>query len=43
MANFFRKILNQHFTLKMGHFGLVRLIKNYTETTLLIDEEYKSK
>ena len=26
----------------MGHFGFFQLIKNYAETTLLIDEEYIS-
>ena len=39
--NFFFKIPNQYFTPKMGHFGFFPLIKNYAETTLLIDEEYK--
>ena len=27
----------------MGHFGFFQLIKNYTETTLLIDEEFISQ
>ena len=27
----------------MGHFGFFQLIKNYTETTLLIDEKITSK
>ena len=27
----------------MGHFGFVQLIKNYAETTLLIDEKYISQ
>ena len=27
----------------MGHFGCFKLIRNYTETTLLIDEKYISQ
>ena len=27
----------------MGHFGFFQLIKNYAETTLLIDEKYISQ
>ena len=42
-CNFFSKILNQNFTPKMGHFGFFQLIKNYTETTLLIDETVLSQ
>ena len=38
-SNFFSEILNQTFTPKMGHFGFFQLIKNYAETTLLIDED----
>ena len=30
-------MLNKNFTPKMGHFGFFQLIKNYAETTLLID------
>ena len=39
MVQFFSKILSQNFTPKMGHFDFFQLIKNYTETTLLIDEK----
>ena len=38
LCNFFSEILNQNFTPKMGHFGFFQLIKNYAETTLLIDK-----
>ena len=40
---FFSEILNQIFVPKMGHFGFFQLIKNYAETTLLIDEIIKSQ
>ena len=40
---FFSATLNQNFTPKMGHFGFFRLIKNYAEITLLIDEQYTSQ
>ena len=33
----FSEIFNKNFTPKMGHFGFFQLIKNYAETTLLID------
>ena len=33
---------NQNFTPKMGHFGFFQLIKNYAETTLLIDKNITS-
>ena len=36
-CHFFSEILNKKFTPKMGHFGFFQLIKNYAETTLLID------
>ena len=36
-CHFFSEILNINFNPKMGHFGFFQLIKNYTETTLLID------
>ena len=36
-CHFFTEILNKNFTPKMGHFGFFQLIKNYAETTLLID------
>ena len=37
------EIRNQSFSPKMGHFGFFQLIKNYAETTFLIDEEYISQ
>ena len=37
MVPFSFEILNKNFTPKMGHFGFFQLIKNYAETTLLID------
>ena len=37
MVPFFPENLNKNFTPKMGHFGFFQLIKNYAETTLLID------
>ena len=37
MVPFFSEILNKNYTPKMGHFGFFQLIKNYAETTLLID------
>ena len=43
MVQFFSEILNQNFTPKMGHFWFFQLIKNYTETTLLIDEKIISQ
>ena len=36
---FFSKILNKKFTPKMCLFGFFQLIKNYAETTLLIDKK----
>ena len=42
-CNFLSKILNQNFTPKMGNFGFFQLIKNYAETTLLINEKYISQ
>ena len=36
------KNLNKNFTPKMGHFGFFQLIKNYAETTLLIDKKFIS-
>ena len=42
-CNFFFEIISQNFTPKMGHFGFFQLIKNYTETTLLIDEKIISQ
>ena len=41
-CSFFSEILNQNFTPKKGHFGFFQLIKNYAETTLLIDEKFIS-
>ena len=38
MMPFFSEILNQNFSPKMGQFGFFQLIKNYVETTLLIDK-----
>ena len=38
-CHFFSKILNKNFTPKLGHFGFFQLIKNYAETTLLIDKK----
>ena len=35
--------LNKNFTPKIGHFGVFQLIKNYAETTLLIDKRIKSQ
>ena len=43
MMLFSSEILNHNFIPKLGHFGFFRLIKNYAETTLLIDEEYVSQ
>ena len=43
MVPFFSETLNKNFTPKMGHFGFFQLIKNYTETTLLIDEKIISQ
>ena len=43
MVQFFSEILNQNFTPKMDHFGFFQLIKNYTETILLIDEKHISQ
>ena len=40
---FFSEILNKNFTPKMGHFGFFQLIKNYAETTLLIDKKIISQ
>ena len=40
---FFSEILNKNFTPKMCHFGFFQLIKNYAETTLLIDKEIISQ
>ena len=40
---FFSEILDQNFPPKMGHFGFFRLIKNYAETALLIDQKYRSQ
>ena len=37
MVPFFLQNSQQNFTPKMGHFGFFQLIKNYAETTLLID------
>ena len=37
-CHFFSEIRNKNFTSKMGHFGFFQLIKNYAETTLLIDK-----
>ena len=42
-CNLFCEIRAQNFTPKMGHFGFFQLIKNFTETTLLIDEKIISK
>ena len=39
MVPFFSEILYKNFTLKMGYFGFFQLIKNYAETTLLIDKK----
>ena len=39
MVPFSSEILNKNFTPKMGHFGFFQLIKNYAETTLLIDKK----
>ena len=37
MVPFFLRNSQQKFYLKIGHFGFFQLIKNYAETTLLID------
>ena len=42
-CHFFSEILNKNFTPKMGHFGFCQLIKNYAETTLLIDKKIISQ
>ena len=42
-CHFFPEILNKHFTPKMGRFGFFQLIKNYAETTLLIDTKIISQ
>ena len=39
MVPFFLGNSQQKFYPKMGHFGFFQLIKNYTETTLLIDKK----
>ena len=36
-------MLNQNFTLEMGHFGFFQVIENYAETTLLIDKKLYHK
>ena len=43
MVPFFSEILNKNFIPKMGHFGFFQLIKNYAETTLLIDQKVISQ
>ena len=43
MVPFFLRNSQQKFTPKMGHFGFFQLIKNYAETTLLIDEKIISQ
>ena len=43
MVPFFPEILNKIFTPKMGNFGFFQLIKNYAETTLLIDMKILSQ
>ena len=42
-CHFFSEILNKNFTPKLGHFGFFQLIKNYAETTLLIDKKIISQ
>ena len=42
-CHFFSEILNKNFTPKMGQFGFFQLIKNYAETTLLIDTKIISQ
>ena len=41
--NFYSEILNHNFTPKMGIFDFFQTNKNYSETFLLIDEEYISQ
>ena len=43
MVPFFLEIFNKNFTPKMGNFGFFQLIKNYAETTLLIDIKITSQ
>ena len=43
MVPFFPEILNKNFTPKMGYFGFFQLIKNYAETTLLIEKKIISQ
>ena len=43
MVPFFLRNSQQKFYPKMGHFGFFQLIKNYAETTLLIDEKIISQ
>ena len=42
-CHFFSEIVNKNFTPKMGHFGFFQLIKDYAETTLLIDKKVISQ
>ena len=42
-CHFFSEIINKNFTPKMGYFGFFQLIKNYAETTLLIDMKILSQ
>ena len=42
-CHFFSEILNKDFTPKMCHFGFFQSIKNYAETTLIIDKKIISK
>ena len=43
MVLFFLRNSHQNFNPKMGHFGFFQLIKNYAETTLLIDKKIISQ
>ena len=43
MVQFFLRNSQPKFYPKMGHFGFFQLIKNYTETTLLIDKKIISQ
>ena len=43
MVQFFLRNSQSKVYPKMGHFSFFHLIKNYAETTLLIDEKYVSQ
>ena len=41
--NFFSEIFNQNFIPKLENFGFFQLIRNFAETTLLIDKKLMSQ